>query len=101
LTPVTATVSMPLPLNASAFLRKPGRWLLLQVGVNAPGTANNTTFLPLNTSSVVFTAGPSGPMTRNLMSGGKRSPTLMGIVHILSLYRSGLFGRHKLAHRAN
>lgn len=27
-----------------------GKWLLLQVGVNAPGTPKMTTFLPLNES---------------------------------------------------
>ena len=70
---------MPLPLMASAFFTKPGRWFLWQVGVKAPGTANSTTFLPLNTSSVVFGFGPSGVMTRNVALG-KRSPTLMGMV---------------------
>src|SRR5262245_65410894 len=33
-------------------------------------------------SSVVFQAGPSEPMTRNLASG-RRSPTLMGMARIL------------------
>src|ERR1700728_3500517 len=85
LTPVTAIVSTPLLLKASAFLRKPGRWLLLQVGVKAPGTANSTTRLPLNISSVVFTAGPSAPITRNFASGS-RSPILIGMV-VSSLVR--------------
>src|ERR1700679_2046821 len=78
LTPVTGIVSTPLPLKASAFFKKPGRWLLLHVGVNAPGTAKSTTFLPLNISAVVFTAGPSGPITRNFASG-RRSPTFTGM----------------------
>src|SRR5580704_3687390 len=40
-----------------------------------PVTAIVSTFLPLNMSAVVFTAGPSGPITRNFASG-RRSPTL-------------------------
>jgi hypothetical protein len=36
------------------------QWFLWQVGVNAPGTANSTTFLPLKTSSVVFGFGAFG-----------------------------------------
>ena len=54
LTPVTATVSTPLALMAATLLRKLGMCRLMQVGVKAPGTANSATFLPLNTSSVVF-----------------------------------------------
>src|SRR4029077_12160705 len=76
LTAVTAMVSTPLALIASAFCRKPGRWFLWQVGVKAPGTANSTTFLPLKTSSVVFQPGPSAVITLNLPSG-TRSPTLI------------------------
>src|ERR1700760_3174009 len=83
LTPVTAIVSMPLALIASAFLIKPGRWLLLQVGVNAPGTANSTTFLPLNSSSVVLGFGPSAVMTVKDPLG-TRSPTLIAMTRILS-----------------
>ena len=82
LTPVTAMVSMPLALIASAFFTKPGRWLLLQVGVNAPGTANSTTFLPLNNSSVVFGFGPSAVITVKVPLG-TRSPTLIAMVRIL------------------
>ena len=55
--------------------------ILWQVGVKAPGTANSATFLPLKTSSVVFHAGPSAVMTRNLASGSW-SPTLM-VMHVL------------------
>ena len=69
LTPVTAMVSMPLALMAAAFFTKPGRWFLWQVGVKAPGTANSTTFLPLNNSSVVFGFGPSAVMTRECRVG--------------------------------
>ena len=81
LTPVTAMVSTPFFLKASAFLRKLGMCRLLQVGVNAPGTANSATFLPLKTSSVVFGLGPSDVMTRNVAFGSV-SPTLivMGVV---------------------
>src|SRR4029077_16557434 len=79
LTAVTAMVSTPLALMASAFCTNPGRWFLWQVGVNAPGTANSTNFLPLNTSSVVFQPGPSAVITLNFASG-RRSPTLMAMV---------------------
>src|SRR6476660_3965430 len=79
LTPVTAMVSTPLALIAAAFFTKPGRWLLLQVGVNAPGTANSTTFLPLNNSSVVFGFGPSAVITVKVPLG-TRSPTLIAIL---------------------
>src|SRR3954471_17669518 len=82
-TPVTAMVSMPLALIASAFFTKPGRWLLLQVGVNAPGTANSTTFFPLNNSSVVFGFGPSAVITVKVPLG-TRSPTLIAMTRILS-----------------
>src|SRR3977135_2170268 len=83
LTPVTAMVSMPFALIAAAFFTKPGRWLLLQVGVNAPGTANSTTFLPLNNSSVVFGFGPSAVITVKVPLG-TRSPTLIVMTRILS-----------------
>src|SRR6185503_16808622 len=90
LTPVTAMVSMPLALIAAAFFTKPGRWLLLQVGVKAPGTANSTTFLPLNNSSVVFGFGPSAVITVNV-AFGTRSPTLiaMGILSRVYGFRMG------------
>ncbi len=56
---------------------------LLQVGVNAPGTANSTTFLPLKISSVVFgLLGPSAVMTRNVALGNL-SPTLIGMEYPL------------------
>src|SRR5262252_6525977 len=79
LTAVTAMLSTPFALIASAFFTKPGMWLRWQVGVKAPGTANSTTFLPLNTSSVVFQPGPSAVITLNFASG-RRSPTLMAMV---------------------
>src|ERR1700675_201744 len=82
LTPVTAMVSMPLPLIAAAFFTKPGRWFLWQVGVKAPGTANSTTFLPLNNSSVVFGFGPS-PVITVKEPLGTRSPTLIAMISIL------------------
>src|SRR5262245_25238260 len=61
-----------------------GTCILWQVPVKAPGTANSATFLPLKTSSVVFHAGPSDVITRNFASGS-RSPTLMGMILVLSL----------------
>jgi hypothetical protein len=49
----------------------------------APGTANSTTFLPLNSSSEVFGLGPSAVMTVN-EALGTRSPTLIAMICILS-----------------
>ena len=77
-------VLTPLALMASAFCVIEGTCILWQVPVKAPGTANNATFLPLKISSVVFHAGPSDVITRNFASGS-RSPTLMGMIVILSL----------------
>src|SRR5260370_23659360 len=57
-----------------------GRWILWQVAVYAPGTANSVTFLPLKISSVVLTCGPSAVITRNFASGSL-SPTWMVIVN--------------------
>ena len=71
-----ATVSTPFALMASAFCTKPGRCLALQVGVNAPGTANSTTFLPLKMSSVETSFGPSGVAIISFMDGIV-SPTLI------------------------
>src|SRR5262245_35119208 len=79
LTPVTAMVATPLALMASAFFTKPRRWLLLQVGVKAPGTANSTTFLPLKSSSLVLGLGPSAVITMNV-AAGTRSPTLIAMI---------------------
>ena len=50
--------STPAALMASANSMKPGRCIDEQVGVNAPGTANITTILPLKISSVVISAMP-------------------------------------------
>src|SRR5690348_7476454 len=83
LTAVTAIVSMPFALMAAACFTKPGRWFLWQVGVKAPGTANSTTFLPLNSSSLVFGLGPSAVITVNVPLG-TRSPTLIAMTGILS-----------------
>src|SRR5262245_13639443 len=82
-TPVTATVLIPLALIAARFFTKPGRWFLWQVGVNAPGTANSTTFLPLNNSSVVIGFGPSPVITVKLPLG-TLSPTLIAMIRVLS-----------------
>src|SRR4030095_11724582 len=59
LTAMQAMVSTPLALSSAAFSTKPGRCLASQVGGNAPGTENNTTFFPLNSASVVRSCGPS------------------------------------------
>ena len=68
-------MSTPFALMASAFCTKPGRCLTLQVGVNAPGTANITTFFPLKRSSVETSFGPSAVAIISFMDG-MESPTL-------------------------
>src|SRR4051812_38730975 len=78
LTAVTAMVSTPFALNWAALFKKLGRCRLLQVGVNAPGTPNSATFLPLKISSVVFGFGPSAVITRNV-AFGNFSPALIGM----------------------
>src|SRR3974377_2546360 len=65
-TPVTAILFTPFALIASALFRKLGIGRLLQVGVNAPGTANSATFLPLKILSVVLQTWPSTYLTQNL-----------------------------------
>ncbi len=45
---------------------KPGRCLAEQVGVNAPGTENSTTFLPLNSVVGRDGLGTVGPHAREL-----------------------------------
>src|ERR1035438_8173461 len=82
LTPVTAMLSTPLALKASTLFRKLGMCRLLQVGVNAPGTANRATFLLLKMSSVVLGLGPSAVIMRNVALGNL-SPTLMGMGFLL------------------
>ena len=85
LTAMQTILSTPLALIASAFSRNPGRCRALQVGVNAPGVANNTTFFPLKMSSVDTSFGPSGVAVITFMDGIV-SPTLMAIA-IRSLFR--------------
>src|SRR5688572_1913581 len=82
LTAMQAMVSTPLALMSAAFSTKPGRCLASQVGVNAPGTENSTTRLPLNSSSVVIFCGPSLLMTCS-EPAGNLSPTLMLIAVLL------------------
>ena len=48
LTARQATSSMPLAFNASKCVKYPGKWVAEQPGVKAPGTPNNTPFLPAN-----------------------------------------------------
>src|SRR3990170_1559390 len=59
LTDRQAMVSTPLARILSACWTKLGRCFAEQVGVKAPGSANSTTFLPLNRSSVVIVCMPS------------------------------------------
>src|ERR1700761_1233485 len=66
-----------------------GRFVLWQGAVEAPGTANRQTFLPLKMSSVVLTCGPSAVITRNLLSGSL-SPTWIVIVNSPWMQRKSL-----------
>src|SRR5271170_3477664 len=75
-TAMQAIVSTPFARKVSAFSTKPGRCRLLQVGVNAPGTANRTTVLLLKISSVEVSLGPSGVAIISFMDGIV-SPTLI------------------------
>src|SRR6478735_2715233 len=56
----------------------PGRCFAEQVGVNAPGNANNTTFFPLNRSSVFTGCGVPSFICVNVAEG-TLSPTLIVI----------------------
>src|SRR5262249_18521119 len=82
LTAMQAMVSTCFALMASACWTKPGRCLALQVGVKAPGTENSTTFLPLNSSAVVMSAGPLSDIVLNVPSG-MRLPTWMVMMRSL------------------
>ena len=56
-----------------ALFSVPGRCLAEQVGVNAPGTENSATFLPLKYSPDWTFSGPSGVALTSVTSG-LRSP---------------------------
>src|SRR5262249_10038036 len=76
LTEMQAMASTPFALNLSASATNPGTCFAEQVGVNAPGSAKATTFLPgAKSSSVVIGLGPSGPSMRSVALG-TLSPTL-------------------------
>src|SRR5271165_5847013 len=93
-TDVQAIRSTPFALKSAACCTKPGRCLTWQVGVNAPGTANKTAFLPLNSSSVETSEGPVAVMVLNLACGsafpeGDNHANLLGCrIHD---YFSGVF----------
>jgi len=61
---------------------------LLQVGVNAPGTPNRTTFLAPNTSAVDSSFGPSAVRVLKVASGSFW-PTAMVMLHLV---RKGWLG---------
>src|SRR6185437_2838235 len=82
LTAMHARVSTPFARSWSASCTKPGRCFASQVGVKAPGTENSTTFLPLNSSSVATSFGPSLVIVFSVPEG-MRSPALMLMVSIL------------------
>ena len=66
-------VSTPLLLISSAFSMKPGRCLVLQVGVKAPGTPTSTTFLPAAAGSGMWECKRGeGMMIPGMCSEGSR-----------------------------
>jgi hypothetical protein len=67
-------LSTPRALISSAFSTKPGRCFAEQVGVNAPGSANNTTRLPPKRSPVATSFVPS-LVTALSFTSGSFSPT--------------------------
>src|SRR5689334_25077882 len=84
LTEMQAISSMPLPLSSLALSTYDGRWRAEQVGVNAPGTANSATRLPLKNSPLVVGLGPSAVATVSGTSG-RGSPTWMVIIYLLAV----------------
>src|SRR5262245_26758016 len=75
----THTISCtPFDFRSPAFSTKPGRCFIEHVGVNAPGTAKITTFLPFVSSPVDTSFGPPSPISFSLTSGSL-SPALMAI----------------------
>src|SRR5262245_45631747 len=89
-TEMHAIRSTPFALMSLACAMKPGRCCIEQVGVNAPGTANSTVFLPANSSPVetscilpstivlIFTSGTFWPTAIGMegcpfFSNGERS----------------------------
>src|SRR4029077_17441539 len=84
LTAMQAMVSTPLARIWSASSTKPGWCFASHVGVKAPGTENSTTVLPLNSSSVERSLGPS-LVIRLSVPAGMRSPALIAIGRFLSV----------------
>lgn len=71
-------------VKSAACCTKAGRCLTWQVGVNAPGTANKTAFLPLNSSSVETSEGPVAVMVLNLACGSAFPGHLKGFAFLRS-----------------
>ena len=89
-TEMQAMVSTPFAFRAAASATNPGTCFAEQVGVNAPGSAKATTFLPgAKISSVVTALGPSGPIMRNVALG-TLSPTF-AILSLLQMPPNGGF----------
>src|SRR5258706_1559680 len=70
--------STPFALMSFACAMKPGRCCIEQVGVNAPGTANSTAFLPAN-SSPVDTSDILPSTIVLIFTSGTLAPTAIGI----------------------
>ncbi len=79
LTLVTAISSIFFALNASACSAKPGRCMLLQVGVKAPGTPISTTLRPLKIFVGRAHRRTLGGHDRRNWPWGSRSPILIVI----------------------
>src|SRR5262245_31342058 len=78
LTAMQAIVSTPFALSASKLWMLPCRCFASHVGLNAPGTENSTTFLPLKSWSVVTSWIPSLVFVLNVPAG-ILSPALIAI----------------------
>jgi hypothetical protein len=78
LTEIHATRSTPFSFNVVELETNPGKCWLLQVGVNAPGTAKSTTFFPAHNSSIETGFGPSSVIVDKVIFGNL-SPTFIVI----------------------
>mmetsp|Transcript_19000 Transcript_19000/g.27394 ORF Transcript_19000/g.27394 Transcript_19000/m.27394 type:complete len:219 (-) Transcript_19000:11-667(-) len=74
-TEMQQTVSTPLALMSSATSMNPGRWVLEQVGVKAPGSPQMATFLPANSSEAGSSEGFPSARSWKTPSRGILSPS--------------------------
>ena len=80
LTEMQMISSTPLASNWPFVRIKLGTWALVQVEVNAPGTAKITTLRPLTLSATVTGFGPSAPSPTSVASGSVSPADIVIIV---------------------